>query len=101
MGLHDERLGCELFPDLRYLKLGVGLANGLIEPMILRNTLIPTIKSRTFTFTTAAAHDHDHDYDNDQKSGIEVRLFEGERALAAGKHNHFLGRVELPLPVTP
>lgn len=86
--------------DVNVLKLGVGLNNGLIEPMILRNMPIPTRKSRTFTFTTTAAAatpNHNHE----QTTGIEVRLFEGDRALAADKHNHLLGVVKLPDSVTP
>jgi len=67
--------------DVTPLTLGVEVKGGLLEPVIQRNTTIPTKKSKTFT--TA----------EDGQTSVEVRVYQGERTLA--RDNIFLGSFQL------
>jgi heat shock protein 5 len=74
--------------DATPLTLGIEVTGGVIEPLITRNTAIPTRKSKVFS--TAS----------DNQSTVSIKIFEGERAFA--KDNHLLGSFELSnLPLAP
>src|SRR5690242_5798312 len=60
-----------LLVDVTPLTLGVEVLNGLKEPLIDRNTTIPTKKSKVFT--TAA----------DYQTAVTIHVVQGERAMAA------------------
>ncbi|HOO32276.1 MAG TPA: molecular chaperone DnaK [Thermotogota bacterium] len=72
--------------DVTPLTLGVEVKGGLLEPIIDRNTPIPVKKSKTFT--TA----------EDRQQEVEVRIYQGERTMAA--QNHMLGSFRL-MGITP
>uniref|UniRef100_A0A7C4W8I4 Chaperone protein DnaK n=1 Tax=Fervidobacterium thailandense TaxID=1008305 RepID=A0A7C4W8I4_9BACT len=67
--------------DVTPLTLGVEVKGGLMEPIIPRNTTIPVRKSKIFT--TA----------EDGQTEVEVRVYQGERAMA--RDNIFLGSFRL------
>lgn len=67
--------------DVTPLSLGVEVTGGLFEPIIDRNTTIPT--RQTKTFTTA----------EDGQETVVINVFQGERAVA--EENVFLGDFEL------
>lgn len=67
--------------DVTPLTLGVEVKGGLLEPVIQRNTTIPTKKSKIFT--TA----------EDGQTSVEVRVYQGERTMA--RDNIFLGSFQL------
>jgi len=67
--------------DVTPLTLGVEVKGGLLEPIIERNTPIPVRKAKTFT--TA----------EDSQTEVEVRVYQGERSIAA--QNHLLGQFRL------
>lgn len=74
--------------DATPLTLGIEVSGGVIEPLITRNTAIPTKKSKIFS--TAS----------DNQSTVSIKIFEGERPFA--KDNHLLGSFELSnLPLAP
>jgi endoplasmic reticulum chaperone BiP len=74
--------------DATPLTLGIEVSGGVIEPLITRNTAIPTKKSKIFS--TAS----------DNQSAVSIKIFEGERPFA--KDNHLLGSFELSnLPMAP
>jgi molecular chaperone DnaK len=60
-----------LLVDVTPLTLGVEVLNGLKEPLIDRNTTIPTKKSKVFT--TAA----------DYQTAVTIHVVQGERAMAS------------------
>src|SRR3954454_4151520 len=60
-----------LLVDVTPLTLGVEVLNGLKEPLIDRNTTIPTKKSKVFT--TAA----------DDQTAVSIHVVQGERAMAS------------------
>src|SRR6478752_2063201 len=60
-----------LLVDVTPLTLGVEVLNGLKEPLIDRNTTIPTKKSKVFT--TAA----------DYQTAVTIHIVQGERAMAS------------------
>ncbi|PZN08137.1 MULTISPECIES: molecular chaperone DnaK [Thermaerobacter] len=74
--------------DVTPLTLGVEVLGGVVEPMIPRNTAIPTSKSKIFS--TAA----------DGQTQVEIHVVQGERPLA--KDNKTLGRFILDgIPPAP
>jgi molecular chaperone DnaK len=77
-----------LLLDVTPLTLGVETLGGVMTPLILRNTTIPTRK--TETFSTAA----------DNQTSVEIHVLQGERPSA--KDNRTLGKFHLVgIPTAP
>jgi molecular chaperone DnaK len=70
-----------LLLDVTPLTLGIETMGGVMTPMILRNSTIPT--EFTQTFTTA----------EDGQSFVEIKVYQGERPQV--ENNRFLGTVSL------
>jgi len=74
--------------DAAALTLGIEVSGGVMEPLINRNTAIPTKKSKIFS--TAS----------DNQSVVSIKIYEGERSFA--KDNHLLGSFDLSgIPLAP
>jgi len=78
---NSEILDDMMLLDIIPLSLGVETDGGIMTPVILRNSKIPTSKTLTFSTTT------------DNQTTVNIKIFEGERPLT--KDNNFLGFFKL------
>ncbi|TGZ80582.1 heat shock 70 kDa protein [Ascodesmis nigricans] len=78
MGEEDELVGNF---DINPLSLGID-ASGFMIPFVIRNTIIPTKRSKMFTTV------------KDNQRSVTIRVLEGERAKAS--ENYYLGEFTLP-----
>jgi molecular chaperone DnaK len=77
-----------LLLDVTPLTLGIETEGGVLTPLVEKNTTVPTEKKQVFS--TAA----------DNQSGVTVKVFQGERKMAAD--NRLLGEFDLSgLPPAP
>lgn len=73
--------------DVTPLTLGIETEGGVLSTLISRNTTIPTKKSQIYS--TAS----------DNQSQVQIRIFQGERSMAAD--NKLLGEFFLEIPPAP
>ena len=70
-----------LLLDVTPLSLGIEVMGGAMDKLIMRNTTIPTKKTKTYS--TAA----------DGQTQVEIKIFQGEREMAAD--NKLLGNFQV------
>lgn len=73
--------------DVAPLTLGVEVQGTILEPLIPRNTTIPTKQTKSFT---TGSHN---------QPAAMIRVFEGERPMT--KDNHLLGQFTINIPPAP
>lgn len=87
-GDENSTLKDVIIVDVAPLSLGIETAGGQMSTLIPRNTSIPTKKSQTYSTYS------------DQQPGIEVKVYEGERAQT--RFNNLLGKFDLTgIPPAP
>ena len=72
-----------LLLDVTPLSLGIEVMGGAMDKLIMRNTTIPTKKTKTYS--TAA----------DGQTQVEIKIFQGEREMAAD--NKLLGNFQVTI----
>ncbi|OXA39915.1 78 kDa glucose-regulated protein [Folsomia candida] len=82
LGRYSDELdtGYFVFLDVNPFALGIETVGGSMSRIILRNTLIPVKKSKSFTTSS-------------KDPGV-ILVYEGDSQIA--KENHFLGRFDIP-----
>ena len=80
-GERDKKITDLLLLDVTPLTLGIETVGGVLAPIIPRNSVIPTSKSKVYTTS------------EDDQVAVTNKVFEGERPLS--KDNRLLGSFEL------
>lgn len=95
----SEKIGALLALDITPFDIGIETADGVMTPIIKRNTNIPTKHSQTFTTTSLPASLAEN------QPGISIRVYEGDITKTIDSLNQ-LGKFELSvistkIPSTP
>lgn len=77
----DSAIGDIILLDVTPLSLGIKMQGGIFEPVIKRNTTIPTQASKTFSTS------------KDNQTKVKIPVYQGERGIA--ERNIFLDEFEL------
>ena len=87
-GVQSNKTDNIVLLDVCPLTLGIEVAGGLCEPIIKRNSVIPTKQSKTFSTYS------------DNQPGATIQIYQGERSMA--RDNQKLGQFQLdgipPMP---